>query len=83
MEVRDQIQAPAALTLEKDPQYPLDRRLGEPENWSGHCTVDKSGAPTGNRVPAVQPIAHLYTDWAVLALQYAYTEITFKPFHVE
>jgi len=35
MEVSGQLHAPAALPLEKEPPYPLDRRLGRPQSWSG------------------------------------------------
>jgi hypothetical protein len=35
--VSGQRHAPAALyPRAKDPQYPLDRRLGGPQSWSGH-----------------------------------------------
>jgi hypothetical protein len=55
MEVSGQIHASAALPPGKDPQYPLDRRLGGPQSRSGRCGVE-------NRIPAVQPVACRYTD---------------------
>jgi hypothetical protein len=35
MEVRGQLQAPAALFPRKDPLYRMDRRLGGPQSRSG------------------------------------------------
>jgi hypothetical protein len=46
------------------PRYPLDRRLGGPQSRYGRCGEEKNLAPAGNRNPAVQPVARLYTDWA-------------------
>jgi hypothetical protein len=37
MEVSDQLHAPAALTPDKEPRYPLDKRLGR----SGRCEKRK------------------------------------------
>jgi hypothetical protein len=39
------------------PQYPLDRRLGGPQNRSRLCGGVKKLASTGIQTPAVQPIA--------------------------
>jgi hypothetical protein len=51
---------------EKDPQYPLDRRLGDPHSWSGHRLKDKSFASDSNRtlvVPSVDVyICKLHVD---------------------
>jgi hypothetical protein len=34
------------------PQYPLDRRLGGPQSWSGHGGEEKNfPAPAGNQTP--------------------------------
>jgi hypothetical protein len=49
----------------KSSRYPLDRRLGGPRSRSGHWSREKTLASTGNRTPAVQPVAHRYTDWAI------------------
>jgi hypothetical protein len=46
------------------PQYPLDRRLGGPQSWSGFYGEEKNLAPVGNYIPAVPPLASCYTDWA-------------------
>jgi hypothetical protein len=35
----------------KSPQYPLDRRLGGPESWSGCCGVEK----TFLSLPGIEP----------------------------
>jgi hypothetical protein len=34
---------------EKNPRYPLDRRLGGPQSRSGHSGEDKIPSPAGNR----------------------------------
>jgi hypothetical protein len=35
--VSGQLHSPAALPQGKSPLYPLDRRLGGPQSWSGRC----------------------------------------------
>jgi hypothetical protein len=40
----------------KSPQYPSNRRLGEP------LLKNKLLTPAGNRIAAVQPLAQRYTD---------------------
>jgi hypothetical protein len=47
-----------SLLPRKEPPVPI----GGPQSRSGD--VEKIVAPAGNRTPAVQPIAHWYTDWA-------------------
>jgi hypothetical protein len=42
MEVSSQLHAPAALTQEKSPRYPLDRSLGGPQNRSGRGGDEKN-----------------------------------------
>jgi hypothetical protein len=34
--------------------YPVDRRLGRPQSWSGRGGEQKIPAPAGNRIPVVQ-----------------------------
>jgi hypothetical protein len=46
-------------------QYPLYRRLGVPQGWSGW--VWKILPPLGFNPQTVQPVASCYTDWAILA----------------
>jgi hypothetical protein len=44
--------APAALyPHRRDPQYPLNRRLGEPQSWSGHRDYKKNPLP----LPGIKP----------------------------
>jgi hypothetical protein len=63
MEVSGQHHAPAALYPRgKDPQYPLDRRLGGPQR-----PEEKSSASVGDRTPVVQSAVSHFTDWATLA----------------
>jgi hypothetical protein len=64
MEVSDQLHAPAALPLGKSPRCPLDRRLGAPQSWSGHCGKEDNLDPAGYRTPAVQPVSRRCTEWA-------------------
>jgi hypothetical protein len=42
MEVNGQFHTPDALLPGKSPRYPLDGRLGWPQNRSGHCGTDKN-----------------------------------------
>jgi hypothetical protein len=60
MEVSGQLHVPAALLLEKDPRYPLDRRLGGPQSWSGHGGEEKTSQScreSNPRTPVVLPVA--------------------------
>jgi hypothetical protein len=56
-----------ALASGKDPQYPLYRRLGGPQNRCGQRLEEKSfhlcRGSNLNR-PVIQPVARHYTDWA-------------------
>jgi hypothetical protein len=61
----DQLPDLAALPLGKEPQYPLERRVGEPQNWSGQHGEEKNLAPAPTWIltpSAVQPITTHYTD---------------------
>jgi hypothetical protein len=40
---------------EKIPHYPLDRRLCEPQNQSGHCGEENILDPTGTWIPTPRP----------------------------
>jgi hypothetical protein len=53
----------------KSPLYPLDRRLGGPQSWSGCYGEEKNLAPARNRTLAVQPVARCYINWAIPAPQ--------------
>jgi hypothetical protein len=46
------------LPLGKEPQYPLDRRLGGPQSQSGRCGEEKILDPTGTRTltPVIQSL---------------------------
>ena len=46
-------------------RYPLYRRLGGPQGWSGQ--VQKISPPPGFDSRTVQPVASRYTDWAIPA----------------
>ena len=68
--VGGQHHAPAALPPGKT-RYPLYRRLGGPQGWSGR--VRKISPLPGFDPRAVQPVASRYTDWAEVNLHnYAY-----------
>jgi hypothetical protein len=48
----------------KSPWYPLDRRLGRPQNHSGHGGEEKNSQPQPQPVAEpriIQPVAQLYT----------------------
>jgi hypothetical protein len=45
MDGSGQLHASAVLSPEKDPLYPLDRRLGEPQSRSGHSGEEKNSQP--------------------------------------
>jgi hypothetical protein len=54
----------------RNPRYPLERRLGSPQNWSGRLGEEKIFYPTGTRTPTpsvVQPVASRYTDCVIPA----------------
>jgi hypothetical protein len=48
---------PGRFTPGKSPRYPLDRRLGGPQNRPGCSGIEKNLVPAGNRTAAVQLIA--------------------------
>jgi hypothetical protein len=54
MEMSGQLDTPTALPLEKSPQYPLDRRLGEPQSRFGRGVEEKRiFASARKRTPVV------------------------------
>jgi hypothetical protein len=51
--------------LGKSLWYPLDRRLGGPQSWSGRGSEEKNSQPPqgiDHRTPIVQPVPQRYTD---------------------
>jgi hypothetical protein len=62
MKASGQLHVPAVLPLEEESLYLLDGRLGGPHNRSGRCGEENILDPTGILTPAVQPVAHRYTD---------------------
>jgi hypothetical protein len=71
MKVRSQLHAPAALPPGKEPQYPLDRRLGGRQSRSGHCGVHK----TLLLLQGIEPL--LFSPWP-FAIR---TELSRLPHH--
>jgi hypothetical protein len=57
MEVSGQLHAPVALPREKNPLYPLVKRLSELQNRSGYEEKDKKLIHAGNRTTEVQSSA--------------------------
>jgi hypothetical protein len=55
MEVSGQLHAPAALTQEISPCYPLDRRLGGLQSRSGRGGEEKNSQP----LPGIETILKL------------------------
>jgi hypothetical protein len=51
MEMSGQLHVLAALPPGKDPQYPLDRRLGGPQSRSGCSSEEKNSQPP----PGIEP----------------------------
>jgi hypothetical protein len=51
MEMSGQLHVPVALPTGTDPRYPLDKRLGEHQSWSGRCGKDKNLLP----LPGIEP----------------------------
>jgi hypothetical protein len=46
----------------RSPSYPLGRRVGGPQSWSGRGGEEKDSQPLqGLEPPIIQPIAHRYT----------------------
>jgi hypothetical protein len=68
MEVSDQLHAPVALTLGKDPLILIGWEAGGPQNRSGRCGEEKILTPVGNWIPYVQSIARPSTDWIIADL---------------
>jgi hypothetical protein len=72
MEVSGQFHALVALLPGKSPRFPLDRRLGGPQNRSGLGGEREIPSPRRESnlgTPIVQPVAaQRYTDWAITAL---------------
>jgi hypothetical protein len=56
--MRSQIHASAAL-------LPLYMSLGGSQSLPGRCEEVKNLTHAENRIPAVQPVAHRYTDWSI------------------
>jgi hypothetical protein len=61
MEVSGQLHTLADLLLRKEPQYPLDKRLG-PRASINIMEKRKISCPAGNQALAVQPLTHSYND---------------------
>jgi hypothetical protein len=57
MEVSGHRYTSVALPWGKSSQYPLDGRIGVPQNRSERYGKEKNCPPAGNRIPAVQPVA--------------------------
>jgi len=51
MEVNSQLHAPATLHPRKNPWYPLDRKLDEPQSWFGHGGEQKNSHPLSELIP--------------------------------
>jgi hypothetical protein len=59
--------APDSITLGKEPlpRYKSNEILGGPQSRSKRCGLEKILVATGNPTPALQSIAHRYTDCAI------------------
>lgn len=63
-----QLQALAALPVEKEPSVPIQYETGEPQRQPGLFGVEKSLLPVRYRTAAIQPVPHRCTNAATLAL---------------
>jgi hypothetical protein len=63
MEVSGQLHAPAALPPGKAPRYPMDRRLGGPQSWSGRRGVEKNLA-----LPGIEPRPSVMLDMIIIII---------------
>jgi hypothetical protein len=62
MEVSGQLHAAATLPPEKEPLYPLDRRVGGPQTMSGRGSEETNSQPLpGHEPPIKHPVAQRYT----------------------
>jgi hypothetical protein len=71
MEVRVSFTPRLLYPQEKSPWYPLDRRLGGPQNPSERGGEEKIPSPrreSNPRTSIVQAVAQRYTDWAITVL---------------
>jgi hypothetical protein len=57
-----------SVPLGKRPRYSLQRRLSEPQSWSGSCGEEKNVPPAGIRTLAVQPVGRRYFDYATCCI---------------
>jgi hypothetical protein len=61
MEVSCQLHAPAIFPRGKSPWYPLNRRLGGLQSWSGRVGEEKNSQPLPRlEPPIIQPVAQRY-----------------------
>jgi hypothetical protein len=63
MELSGQLHAPVALPPGKQPPVRTESEVGSEPVWT-LWSGQKSLSASGNRTPAVQPLARRYTDWA-------------------
>jgi hypothetical protein len=66
MLVSCQLHTPAALPRGKSPRYPLDRRLGGPQSWSGRCDEKNLALPgiePGPSSPSLYGQIHQFLDF--------------------
>jgi hypothetical protein len=76
--VSGQSHAPSALY----PWYPLYRRLGGFQSWSGQWLKEKSFASVGDRTPVVQSADTILTELHQLLLKIKEVFISFENFFV-
>jgi hypothetical protein len=65
MEGNGQLHALAALHQRKLLSVPTGKETCGPHSRSGQCEEEKNIVPARNRTPAIQPITHSYTNWAI------------------
>jgi hypothetical protein len=76
IQVSNQRHAPAVLfPRQRTPRYPLDRRLGGPERWSGHRGYRRNHLPLPGTEHRTSSLVRHCTDWATPA-KYAKSNVS-------
>jgi len=73
--VSGQLHIPGTLSWGRSPQYPLDRRLGQTQSWSGSGGKQKYPCPCQESKPNHSPRRQSLFEWAVWLMNSIYDKI--------